>query len=241
MEPYNQMETREGFLWATGRLAGDARVWYESQMQFAPVDTWSDLQPLILAEFESVTVERGARKKLDELHQSGDVQQCCTEFRRCCTLLPLLPDAEKIYLFRERLCKPLQRQGLCFDSGDEASSLQTGFPSGPRVFSAGRCGPERAGSWAACGTCWAACQPGPGRCWTCGRSGHFARNCTVSSGLPAMHSGPSRVLHQRGSSAMPSGRGAAVHAVEADDAQQQADLGEHYREGFESVAGNEQA
>ena len=42
LEPYNQMDTRDGFLWASGRLAGDARVWYESQMQLAPVDTCCD-------------------------------------------------------------------------------------------------------------------------------------------------------------------------------------------------------
>ena len=43
---YDQMETHEGFLYSTGRLAGDARIWYEFLMQTSPIYTWAALQPL---------------------------------------------------------------------------------------------------------------------------------------------------------------------------------------------------
>ena len=110
IDAYGQQGTAEGFLYSTGRLSGDARLWYEWRMQTAPIYTWRELRPLLLEEYQSTTMTRDAREALDALTQTGTVAQYCSQFRRIIMLLPDLPDAEMQYQFRKKLCSGMKNK-----------------------------------------------------------------------------------------------------------------------------------
>ena len=110
LDTYGMLDSPEGFLYATGRLSGDARIWYEYLMQTSPVFTWEKLETQLKEEYHSETTERDARKVLDALSQTGTVAQFCVEFRRVIMLLPDMPDAEKRYQFRKKLCSGMRNK-----------------------------------------------------------------------------------------------------------------------------------
>ena len=217
---YGQEETHEGFLYVTGRLAGDARLWYEFMMQTGPVDTWQALRPLLLAEYQSNTVRRDARAALAALRQTGTVQQYCASFRRIIMLLPDMQDEEKRYQFRSKLCAPMQEKISELEWGSVQDMMAKVQDIASRMDPS-RTTPQAAGL-AAFGAAPARplmpAAPFTGVCWNCNSAGHRSSECPVprrsaQAGFAPRGRG-NRSSYNRGG--RHAGRAARVSAVDVD-------------------------
>ena len=174
LSAHNQMGTWAGFVFATGHLVDDARVWYELQMETAAVQSWAALQPLLLAEFQSRTAARDARLSLRELTQTGTVLVYNTHFRRLVALVPTMTDEEKQFLYRKGLCDELQYL-LCKDTFASCQEMMA-----MTADVASRLPPERtqpAQPIFAVMPVGGAAGKIAGRCFACNKVGHFKRNC----------------------------------------------------------------
>ena len=105
---YNQADTREGLVFATRHLSGDARVWYEFIVEYQPVQSWTQLEPKLLAEFQSVTADFDARLAFETTTQTGTLEDYNTAFRRVLAKLPLLDEAHKVFRYRLGLCADMR-------------------------------------------------------------------------------------------------------------------------------------
>lgn len=97
---YMKLQGREKGVAFSAMLSDDAAIWYQSLNRGYD---WDDLKPEFLRRFRDPQAEKNARIKLHQLRQSGSAKKYTEEFKRLCSCISDLTDADQMQTYQHGL------------------------------------------------------------------------------------------------------------------------------------------
>jgi hypothetical protein len=95
---------------AVAQLRGRATDWWDNNTKKLIIHTWDEFKAEFTTAYNPVPVKDTARAKINNMRQTGNVQDYINEFNQWIHFLPHYTEEDKIYFFRNGLKSYLKRQ-----------------------------------------------------------------------------------------------------------------------------------